>query len=752
MIKRALRSIAIIVIAIAFFTECAFAAVMGDTIDRSSVAVNDYVGLGRSVYWTGSDLRTENYIEYVPDESVYPVVVYGSRLLNYGKFSTMAGLLESDGKHVIAGINGDYYNTATFEPCGIVICGGELLSSDGGLGAVGFRADGSTVIGSPCMKMSVSFLGQEFYLASINKASDNSNFSMYTYDYSITSRTTGDRIMIVLSGDESDGLSVNCEKFFSVDEVVRVSGAYTLPEGKYVLSISMDAPESLVSAAEALMPGDMIKLTVSADKSWDDVIYAVGSLYRLVENGSVCQGLEKTAAPRTAVGVKEDGTVVFYTIDGRQPGYSTGAGMSKVAERLVEMGCVEAGILDGGGSTTLNAIYPGDEAISQINRPSDGIQRSVTNYIMLVTDDLPTGTADRLVLYPVRTNMLCGAELSLTVKAVDRNGYAAEVPGNVSFYTAGVSGNVDENGVFTAKGSGEGTVTVSAGGVRAASASVRVISDPDNIVITDESSGKTVTSISIHPGESISLTAESVWNHIKLLSKDECYTWRVEGNIGKVDENGTFTAYNEPGSGMIVVSAGETCVSVPVELKYPVWYFRDVSESDWFAEGVRFVAENGLFHGTDDLIFSPYDTMSRAMMAMLLYNRAGCPYVGEYEQKFADVPADEWYSDAVAWAAMNGIVSGNEDGKFLPEDPITREQMALIFKNYFVYSGGTADCTGDIGRFADAESVSGYAVDAVRWAVGTGLIGGDEKGCIDPQGTAERSHVAVMMQRFCGIG
>ena len=152
----------------------------------------------------------------------------------------------------------------------------------------------------------------------------------------------------------------------------------------------------------ALEVGDTVTINISCADGWEDVEYAIGSLYKLVTNGVVESGLDNSSAPRTAVGLTADGEMILYTIDGRQSGHSVGASMNQVASRLVELGCVEATLLDGGGSTTLNAVYGGEDVISQINKPSDGKQRSVTNYIKMCIRDRPHPAECTLIIMKYR--------------------------------------------------------------------------------------------------------------------------------------------------------------------------------------------------------------------------------------------------------------------------------------------------------------------------------------------------------------
>jgi hypothetical protein len=127
----------------------------------------------------------------------------------------------------------------------------------------------------------------------------------------------------------------------------------------------------------------------------------------------------KGVHPRTAIGIKADGTIVMYTVDGRHSGYSAGLTTEEVAGRLLELGCVDALLLDGGASTNLNALYIGDNALTQVNRPSNGEERSVTNYIMLAAKGQGSGTMQNLGVYPFDALILAGSSLSFKAGASD---------------------------------------------------------------------------------------------------------------------------------------------------------------------------------------------------------------------------------------------------------------------------------------------------------------------------------------------
>lgn len=738
--KKLMRVVALTAALSLLLTSFALADVLGALIQGHDTWLGAGMELSKGVYWTGSDYQCENYVEYTPSTTVYPVVVSGSKLCNTGKYSSMAALLEAQGKHVIAGINGDYYVVATGMPLGIIVEDGVLLTSDGGHYGVGFTKDGQSVFGMPTLSMSFSINGQDYALTAVNKDRYDGGTALYTdaYRYDYKTNNSGDGVDLVCSIDGALGLS--CTRTLTVESVLTGGGSQTIPQGKVILSVSATVAQGLMDAVKTLGAGSQIGLKIACPSGWENVRYAVGSLYKLVTDGKAESGLEQTAAPRTAVGKKADGSLVFYTIDGRQSGYSVGTSMQTLAERMLELGCTEAAVMDGGGSTSLDAIYLGDSSASQINLPSDGSQRSVSDYIMLVTDAKPTGVASRLALYPLNSELLLGAQQSFTLKAADDNGYAASPDRAVALAVTGGVGTVAADGTFTAAAAGSGSVTASAEGYSGASVQVNVVDTPDYIAVKKEGGGA-VSSLSVSTGSTTALTAAASKNYLALVSQDSCYKWTASGNIGTVDANGTFTAGTETASGSITVSAGTCSVSIPVTVTKPERY-DDVSQSDWFYDAVKFTGDAGIMTGTASRTFSPNTNVTRAMAVTVLYRLEKSPAVTG-AAGFSDVAASAWYADAVAWASSKGIVLG-DNGRFDPDAAITREQLAAIL---YRYSGSPAT-SGTLAAFSDKASVSSWAQTPLSWAVEAKYITGMTDTTIAPAETATRAQFATILYRM----
>ena len=202
--------------------------------------------------------------------------------------------------------------------------------------------------------------------------------------------------------------------------------------------------------------------------------------------------------------------------------------------------------------------------------------------------------------------------------------------------------------------------------------------------------------------------------------------------------DGTYT-FQQP-SGKVKIEVTYKRVETP-------WNnpFADVSERGWYYEAVRFAQERGLMNGYSNGRFGANDTLSRAQLAQILFNKEGRPGV-DYLLDFSDVGGRSWYAEAVRWAASQGIVSGYGNGTFGPNDPITREQLAVML---WRYSGSPAAASKELD-FNDESQISGYALEAMRWAVENGILNGYGDGRLGPKGQATRAQAAQILKNFIG--
>ena len=181
--------------------------------------------------------------------------------------------------------------------------------------------------------------------------------------------------------------------------------------------------------------------------------------------------------------------------------------------------------------------------------------------------------------------------------------------------------------------------------------------------------------------------------------------------------------------------------------------FADLDIDAWYTDSTDFVIANGLMNGTGNDKFDPNGTTSRAMIVTILWRLEGSPIVN-YAMDFEDVDADRWYTEALRWAASNKIAEGYGNGKFGTNDAITREQMVTIMWRYAKYKGYdvSVGANTNILSYGDAFDVSEWAIPAMQWACGSGMIQGIADGStmnLVPQGNATRAQAAAILQRYC---
>ena len=222
------------------------------------------------------------------------------------------------------------------------------------------------------------------------------------------------------------------------------------------------------------------------------------------------------------------------------------------------------------------------------------------------------------------------------------------------------------------------------------------------------------------------------------------------GTVTVTDRFGDAVAVTENADGTYTFTMpnGQVRVNVTfVEVTPEPLPFTDVAEGDWFHDAVQYVYDNGLMDGVGEGQFAPNATTNRAMVVTILYRLAGEPDVSG-DVAFTDVESGLWYSNAVLWAAQNGIVNGISDTEFAPSGDLTREQLATVLYRYAESMGYDVSASADLSGFPDAGDIQSYATEALSWAVAEGLLQGFEDDSLQPGGTATRAQIATILMRF----
>ena len=369
---------------------------------------------------------------------------------------------------------------------------------------------------------------------------------------------------------------------------------------------------------------------------------------------------------------------------------------------------------------------------------TDGNSNGVTSQAATLTVTAATVSVTGVSLDKTELSLTVGGTETLTATVAPDNA----TDKTVTWTSSNPSVATVENGVVTAVAPGTAVITATTqDGNHTATCAVTVRPDippanPNYRITVEATQGGTVTAdpTAAKAGATVTLTPVP----------DRGYQ---VGSVAVTDRFGDAVAVTEQADGTYTFTMPNGQVTVTVTFAETPLPFTDVTEGDWFYDAVRYAYETGLMDGVGDSLFAPNSETTRAQLVTILYRLEGEPEVSG-TSGFTDVEADIWYTDAVAWAAQNGIVNGVSDTEFAPGDDITREQLAAILYRYAACQGYDVSQRADLSGFGDASSISGYAQEALSWAHAQGLVLGFEDGSLRPQGTASRAQIAAVLMRF----
>lgn len=370
----------------------------------------------------------------------------------------------------------------------------------------------------------------------------------------------------------------------------------------------------------------------------------------------------------------------------------------------------------------LNAAQPGDSVVALNSAPDSTLCTVTLNYgynSNRATIQVASGTEISLPDPGTRTGYTFNGWYNGS-SYVGREGTEVTITSNI-IYTADWTRNQTERPSSSGSSSSDRTYSIDVDVTGSRGGSV-------TLSPTRASAGTRVT-ITVRPNSGYELDELTVLDEdgdeVRLTQRtDTTYTFHMPD--GKVTVEAAFTL---------------------AQTQTPQTTFADVPASAWYCDAVEYVYENGLMSGVSSGRFAPDDTLTRAMLVQTLYAMEGRPAAAS--AGFADVASGDWYASAVNWAAANGVVSGVSETGFGPNNALTREQLALILYRFAQYKGYDVTGTSDLAAYADGSSVSGWAAEAMSWAVNAGLISGVGGNQIAPTGTATRAQVAQILMNFC---
>ena len=720
------------------------APVLGaQVLQKSSLPLADSMGLTSS-FLGGEGTQKEHVLTYRPGGDLQAKVVFGNTLYGRSTMDYIADYVTGQGYTPVAAVNASFFDMSNGLPIGMVVTEG-ILRANGGGTAVGIEADGTIRIGSPVLKVEGSWKGETILLHYNQLLLENNGIVLYSRDYDAKTKGGVSGYHVVLEVDEGT-LTLDSKLEATVTEIVEDTKLCAIPKGGFVLSIAEKGTyEPYQKAMRALKPGDKVLLTTTIDAGWEDVEYAVGGGDLLVEQGRALSSFQLDSAsrqaPRTALGLKADGSVVLYTVD--RSDISDGMTLPELAQRMAELGCITAVNLDGGGSTCVGVTRPGERTFTTVNDPSDGKQRPCANYLFFVRPARAAGPASKLFIYPYDLALLPGGQVQLTAKAADRNYMPAVTPGNLVWYA---SGGTVENGLFTAGEPGTATVAAKSGDIHG-TAAIHVVETPTSMEVLREDNGRTVEKLLMESGTSLDLTVQAQYLGTELAARDTSFRWFVPEHVGAVDENGVLTAGEREDRGIMTVTCGDLIVEIPLEVRInPMvdleghWarepisqlYFRDVLKGSENAQG--------------EMVYRPDDSMTRQefIVALVRWLQIDPADYAHVELPFADnSKIADWAMDAMKAAYHLEYLTGSgKNGKVYaePGSTITREAAMTILAR----TQNASSASDALEDFADESSVSSWAREALAAMVEQGVINGIN-GKLQPKGNVTRAQVAKML-------
>lgn len=460
---------------------------------------------------------------------------------------------QNDSYHVVAGVNADYFDKQG-QPIDLMMMGGSIVSTPqtplNELAVLGITSNGKAIIGAPQVAMNVTVNGQQSYsINSVNRKRLANHLVVYTRDFAATTGTNelGTEVRVKI---ESGKLNGSETLVGTVIENINGVGNATLNSNEIILSGHNFASQFL----QNVQVGDQITISTKfTPAEWNDVRESVSGRYHLVKNGTLQTINVAGVAPRTAVGVRKDGSIFTAVIDGRTTS-SKGLTLQNTAKLMKDLGAHYAMTFDGGGSSTVVVRELGNDKVTVANTPSDGNERSVSNSLLFIskykTSALATITPKSNVL-----EVFQGAsytDLSVPVKGIDQYMNPVNVSGNGKVTSSILTNKNGKQVVNANPGTYAGVVTYDG---KTTNIQLKVTNTLDSIS-TPESY------LQVSKGQTVQLSANGMKNGQAVLTDASAFNWST--TVGAIQPNGKFTAQNKDGIGTIAVKYGTKTLTIPV--------------------------------------------------------------------------------------------------------------------------------------------------------------------------------------------
>ncbi len=725
---------------------------------QRSTTIGEGTTLIQNNLYNGTHKQSEKYVLYTPNTSVYPIMYYGNRLYGRSTIETVTANLEKEGYRVHAAINADFFSYNTGLPLGMLINDGIIDASCTTENAVAFYEDGTAYIGTPAFSASMTVGENTYKIDHVNKLRQPYGIYLLTERFSASTRTTTPGYDVVLRPAAESVFSLGQTVTATIEDIFPSESAIAIPEGCWILTVDNNADQKYRDVLASLAVGDVIEISATvADKNFMTAKYAVGGGDIILKDGRVIESPDTAKAPRTALGIKADGTILLYTLDGRQSSFSVGASVTTVAQRLLELGCVDAINLDGGGSTAISVSFAGADKATLINSPSDGKPRPCANYILLVSSVEGSKKAQGIAINTDHPTVLKGTKVTLSAVGYDETYAPAEI-GDVTFSSEG--GTVDNN-VFIPTEAGNVVISAKSGSLTGET-TVAVVEAPYTVAVAVN--GNKTDALTIEPGQSVEITG---------VAEGGINSYHYDQGVFTFSENvvdGVYTAPETEGSDTVTVTCGEHTATLPVTISYAADPIITLTADDTsakleisgiytsqklFIDGKEtpLTGENGIYTAsyslTDGLHRISADVSAQRGYTLRVSQNIT---VGKTSSVFTDTTG-HWADPFAAYLYGMGVAGGelmsDNTRNFYPDNSITRQEFAKMTVSYLGVDTSLYDDT--VLPYSDTELMAEWALPYIRAAYSLGIMTGsvalDGTTVFNPTSVVTRAEVITILGR-----
>jgi len=736
----------------------------GTRVRQTNLIVSDTLQYNHMVSNNAGGRQDAHMLSFIPGNDIRPIVSAGGHVFGASNINAVIGHAQRQGHNVLGGINSDFFSFQTGIMEGIYISNGQLRSSHQGRSAIFFRDNGSAFIANPTLTFTLTNeggsnannAGQQVNVLFYNKFRQPGWLYLYDEYFSNTTRTNtpGREVLFrITAGNVRVGGMVSLE----VTHVLNSAGAINIPPGHIVLSADQQSP--LVGELDRFAVGDRVTLRVnSSDARVAEAAWATGGGDILVSGGTRTSGWDSSVGgvhPRTALGIRADGSIILYTVDGRLPGHSAGLTLTELADEMIRLGAHYVVNLDGGGSTTFSYRVPGTTNASVLNRPSGGALRNCSTFILLTSRYHRDNQPAHIQFHPAYDYVLAGSLLTPAsfpahISMTDRGYFPLGTTGlEFSYFEASPNLGWQELGGFrTASEDFSGPLTIHAENGARGRTHLNLIARPERIDV--RLAGAAVSTLTLSPGDAVQLTYHPIFHGQYLFASRDMIHTNITGNVATLDESGRLTATGAPGSsGQLRVTAGGVTRTVNITVAA---HFIDTT-GHWAEGYIGQMRAAGVARGvvTDQgTFFRPNQNVSRAEFAAMLtrllgINPANYSLRGNEFLDHNQIP--NWARPYVAAMFQHGYIMGRAAPggvRFDASSFITRTEAFVILGRLLdTYAPDSV-----LHRFSDHTQIPGWARPEITRLVGQGLLTGTGDGRLLPLNNITRAESIATLARI----